>query len=101
MEYKDAIHGEIYYQDYYEDGLYCYIFKYDKRKDNDVNYGKFIFINNNKYEKSPSCNGDVKKWNTVRPATEQEKLWLNTCIEKDKFVELKDCVPIELIFNIY
>lgn len=95
LKYEDLIEGEI-YVNYSLNYKYYYIFKY-------INREKSIAIRTREKDRRYSENYSVQFHGTwaVKHATQEEKNWLNACIEADEFVPLNSIKPIELEYDIW
>lgn len=77
------IKGEI----YYHNSNYEWISKYISTKDGNVLDGGSIEINEKEFYDGGICWSIEEFKKGLRPATQEEKYWLNACIEAGKYIE--------------
>ena len=81
---NDLVKGEIYY---HHCNNFKYIIKFTKLYGKQINGNGFISLHNNSFDSGFYANTAVKE---LRIATNDEKKWLNACIDKGRFVSMEE-----------
>ena len=89
-EVTNMVHGEIYNL---LTGNTTWIIKFDKMADNKLY--DLSSISNSFYYNDKSYWGTLKLEDIIKPATNDEKLWLNTCVKADTFISKDEALKVQ------